>query len=266
LCNSILLSPILKTFLALLVLPLSLAAAAAAPPPIGQTITVAWRDKAPYHYVENGVEKGELLLRARRVFAAAAIRASFVREPTKRIWANLQAGKPNYCSIGWYRVPGREADVQFSVPFHADPPQVVLVAADAVVAAAAHSTLASLLADRRLTLGVADGVSYGAELDTLIARSASPVQRRTVDPESLMHMIGAGRFSYMFADVDDWDHWREHDPAMKQVLRRDFPDMPPGLLRYIVCSKDVAPTVMARLNKAIDAAMPELAAARSRRR
>jgi uncharacterized protein (TIGR02285 family) len=255
----------LKTLLALFVLPLSLAVAAP-PPPTGQTITVAWRDKAPSHYLENGVEKGELLLRARQVFAAAAIRTHFVREPTKRIWATLQAGTPNYCSIGWYRLPEREVDAQYSVPFHADPPQVVLAAADAVAAVAAHPTLASLLADPRLALGVADGVSYGAELDALIRHSANQVQRRTVDPETLMHMTGAGRFSYMFADVSDWDHWRKHDPAMKEVVRRDFPDMPPGLLRYIICSKDVAPAVMARLNKAIDAALPEPAAARPRKR
>lgn len=245
---------------------LGLALALAPPLAASQAITVAWRDKPPYHYLDNGIEKGVLLLRAHQVFAAAGLRAHFVREPSKRIWANFQGGQRNYCSIGWYRLPEREELAQYSVPFHADPPHAVLVAPGAVAAVAAHPTLASLLADRKMVLGVADGVSYGAELDALIRGSANQVQRRTVDPEALMRMIVAGRFSYMFADVDDWNHWRAHDASMKDIVQREFPDMPRGQLRYIVCSKDVAPAVMARINKAIDAAEPELAASRGRKR
>lgn len=244
---------------------LGLCLAAAALPAAAQTITVAWRDKPPYHYLEDGVEKGELLLRARAIFAAAGIPTHFVREPSKRIWANFGAGRRHYCSIGWYRLPERELVAQFSIPFHADPPHAVLVAPDAVAAVAAHPTLASLLADRQLVMGVVDGVSYGPELDALIASSANQVQRRTVDPAALMRMILAGRFAFMFADVDDWDYWRVREPPLGRIVPRQFPDMPPGQQRYIACGKDVAPGLMARLNKAIEQA-PEAGAGKGPRR
>ncbi|WP_431476560.1 hypothetical protein [Massilia eburnea] len=81
-------------------------------------LTVAWRDKPPYYYLdENKVAKGFMLDRARQVFAAAGVPAVFVNEPQKRIWANFSHGTPNYCSISWYlRLPEREAVAQFSVP------------------------------------------------------------------------------------------------------------------------------------------------------
>lgn len=115
----------------------------------------------------------------------------------------------------------------------------------------AHATLASLMADPQLTLGVADGVSYGAPLDAMIAHSANHVMRRTVDTTSMMRMIAVGRASYTFADRDDWDYFRARDTLLRAVVRIDLPDMPPPLTRHIACSRDVAPELMERLNQAI---------------
>jgi len=229
-----------------------------------QEITVAWRDKPPYHYVEDGVEKGMLLLRTRQVFASAGIPARFVREPSKRIWANFQSGMQNYCSIGWYRLPEREALVQFSVALHVDPPHAVLVAPGAVAAVGAHATLVSLLSDATLTLGVIDGVSYGPRIDALIYASANQVLRRTVEPVTMMRMTAAGRVSFMLIDRDDWQYAQEREPSLRFTVRRDFPDMPPGLQRHLVCSKDVSPAVMQKLNRAIEAGGGRAAAAPSR--
>ena len=46
---------------------------------------------------------------------------------------------------------------------------------------------------------------------------------------------------------------REHDPAAQTIVARDFPDMPAGQKRYLVCSKDIPPEIMNRLNTAIKA-------------
>lgn len=55
-----------------------------------QTITVAWREKPPHQYRENGQDKGILLERSKRVFAESKIPTKFVEEPAKRIWQNFQ--------------------------------------------------------------------------------------------------------------------------------------------------------------------------------
>jgi uncharacterized protein (TIGR02285 family) len=219
-------------------------------------ITVAWRNKPPMHYTENGVEQGYLLERAKRVFATAGIPATFVEEPSKRIWANFANGTTSYCSIGWYRLPEREAVAQYSTVFHTDDPPVVLVSPNAADKVRAHRSLASLLADKTLTLGVVDGVSYGAPLDHLF-KTASRVERRTVEPVQMARMVAANRLSYMIIGRDDLDYASRHDPMLRDAVRLDFADWPPGinLHRYIVCSKDVSAATMAKINRAIDSVM-----------
>jgi uncharacterized protein (TIGR02285 family) len=214
-------------------------------------ITVAWRDKPPYHYMDNGVAKGFLLQRAQAIFAAANIRTTFVIEPQKRIWADLSHGAKNYCSLSWYRLPGREAVSQYTLPLHIDPPHSVLISPNAVRQVKAHPTLASLMMDDEVTLGVVDGISYGPDLDAMIRVTRNQVMRRTVEATSMMRMLAIGRFSYMFVDREDWEYVRKQDPLLAKMVRYDFPDMPAGLKRYIVCSKDVAPEVMSRINAAI---------------
>ncbi|MES3020313.1 MAG: transporter substrate-binding domain-containing protein [Pseudomonadota bacterium] len=228
------------------------AAAPATAPAAAAPLTVAWRDKAPYHYVENGVDQGFLLARAKAVFAGAGLETQFVMEPAKRIWANLGNGTPNYCSIGWYRLPERERVARFSKPFHTDQPHTILAAPDAAARVRAHPSLRALLADAGLTLGVVDGVSYGAQLDALIAASANRIDRRTVTPTRMMQMLAAGRISFMFIDRADLAHLTGREASLGSAARHDFADMPAGLTRHLVCSRDVAPALMARIDKAID--------------
>ena len=229
----------------------TLSAAAIAAP--SDKLTVSWREKPPAQYVENGVEKGFLLQRAKQVFAAAGIPVQFVMEPPKRIWVNLKANLPNYCSLGWYRLTEREQIAQYSHPLHTDPPHVILVAPGAVSQVARHATLASLLSDQSLVLGVVDSLSYGPELDAMIKRSTTQLATRTVAPTAMMRMVAAGRVSFMFLDREDYDYLITREPSLKQSVRRELPDMPPGLPRHVVCSKAVPAATMDKLNAAIDA-------------
>ena len=228
---------------------LGLAGLAVASPPI----TVAWRDKPPYHYTEHGAAKGFLLQRAQEVFARAGIEAHFINEPQKRIWANFAHGATNYCSLSWYDLPERQKVAQFSLPIQIDQPHTVLVAPDAVERVKAHATLASLLADPALTLGAVDGVSYGSELDAMIAHSTNQVMRRTVEATNMMRMLALSRASFMFADRADWDYYRQNQPALRVIGQQEFPDMPQGMKRHIACSKDVSADIMGRINAAISA-------------
>lgn len=217
-----------------------------------EPITVAWRDKAPYHYKENGVEQGFLLLRAKQLFAQAEVPAVFVETPAKRIWHDFAYGKKSFCSIGWYRLPERERLAQFSRAFHVDPPQILLVGPKALPAIQAHKRFAALLADPNISLGVVDGVSYGPILDQLISQSANRVEPVTVSPANLMRMVAANRVNYMFADQADWQYLRSRETGLESISEYHFSDLPPGLERFIICSKDVPSTVIDKLNRAIE--------------
>lgn len=241
-------TPARPAILATFVLLCASVAASAAP-----IVTVSWRDKPPYHYLDNGIPKGFLLERTRAIFAAAGVATRFAAEPQKRIWANFSHGATNYCSFSWYRLPEREAVSQYTLPISIDPPHSVLVSAAALARVKRHTTLASLLKDRELTLGVVDGVSYGADLDAMIAHSANQIMRRTVDTTSMMRMLGVGRASFMLVDREDWEYVHRREPILQSTTRLDFPDMPAGLKRYIVCSRDISPHVMEKINQAITA-------------
>jgi polar amino acid transport system substrate-binding protein len=216
-------------------------------------ITVAWRDKAPYHYYENGIAQGFLLLRAKQIFSLAKLPAEFVETPAKRIWHEFEYARKDFCSIGWYRLPEREQLGQFTLAFHVDPPQVLLVSPKALPAIKALPSLAALLADPAISLGVIDGVSYGPALDQLIQQSKNQVERPTVSPANLMRMVAANRVNYMFADEADWQYLRSREAGLEGLSEYHFSDLPAGLERFIICSKDVSSAVMAKLNQAIKA-------------
>ncbi|MFZ6816312.1 hypothetical protein ACO0K3_17705 [Undibacterium sp. Rencai35W] len=213
-----------------------------------ESLTIAWRIKPPHQYIENGVEKGILLDRARQVFADAKIVVRFSEEPAKRIWNNFTIGTQNYCSFGWYKIPEREALVQFSNVFHTDPPHTLLVSQVAAAQVTAHKTLGSLLSDSSLTLGVVEGVSYGEAIDSLIKTSQNNQVRSSAAPMIMARMVGANRASFMFIDREDWEYLHDKEDSMRETLQIDLKGMPPGLNRYIVCSKDVSAETMRKIN------------------
>jgi polar amino acid transport system substrate-binding protein len=232
----------------LLLSMLAMPAAHAAEP-----ITVAWREKPPYHYTDNGVERGFLLARGKLIFAQAGVAARFVEEPTKRIWANFQSGKTMYCSLGRYRLSERDAMGQYSIAMHVDPPQAILVSPSDLEKVRAHKNLVSLMTDPGLSVGLIDGVSYGPKFDALLARAGTERVQRTVDSASMMRMVAVGRVSYTLADRYGWEYQRERSPVLAQVTQVEFPDTPPGMTRHIMCSKDVPEATMRKLNRAIEA-------------
>jgi uncharacterized protein (TIGR02285 family) len=231
--------------------PLLLAAVLAAAPAFAQPVTVAWREKAPYYYLEDGMEKGFMLAYAKQLFATAGVDAQFVREPHKRIFSRFTDGTRNYCSIAWYRLPEREQIAQYSLPVYTDPPQTILVAPASLARVRTHATLASMMADPVLTLAVMDGVSYGPELDARIKQSANQIMRRTVPTSNMVQMLAAGRASYLLTDRNDWNYMRTRHKQLAGLVQYEVPDMPPGLKRHILCSRDVPAATMEKLNQAI---------------
>ena len=249
--------------LALLVLGLALRAMAgplATPsPPVPsageEVLLVLYRDKPPYSYTEGGQPRGLLIAQTRLVLEAAGIPFRLEEAPLKRIQRVLQADEQAVCSPGWYRLPERERYARFSRPMSQDPPQGVLVGRHALDAVQAHASLATLMADRRLRMAVSDGISYGPQLDELIRRRQPPPERATVTPAQLARMLAAGRADYMFIDRYDYEWLNQHgELGSGAVSLQSFPDLPPGLQRHMLCSRQVD----VRRMKAMDAAIQRL--------
>ncbi|MDN3921199.1 substrate-binding periplasmic protein [Roseateles violae] len=215
-------------------------------------LLIEYRDKPPYSYTEHGQPAGLLIDKTQAICKRAGLACRFSEVPLKRILQNLQGDERPLCSPGWYKLPEREAYARFSAAMHQDRPHLVLAAAGAAPAVRAHAQIASLVRDERLLLGVVDGVSYGPELDRTIAQMARPPLRATVTALQLSKMLGAERADYMFIDQEDLDYLNRHGEISARGVRAiKFPDAPPGLFRYFMCSKRVDKAVLARLDEAI---------------
>lgn len=237
---------------------IGLLSATFSPASSAEPLSMVFRDKPPYSYVDNGKQRGFLLERVQQILAAAQVEARYDIIPPKRIFADISANRGEICSFGWYRIPEREAYAKFSLPIHQDKPHVVLAGPRAREAIARHRTLQELMGDSSLMLGVVDGVSYGAEIDALIANFRGPVERALISPLQLARKVSAQRVDFMFIDQEDLEYLAQTNAELSSdSLRRfSYPDLPAGLKRYILCSQKVPDETMKRINQAIGRIVP----------
>ncbi|MCE4554832.1 substrate-binding periplasmic protein [Roseateles cellulosilyticus] len=221
-------------------------------------LTIEYRDKPPYSYTEAGKPAGFLMERTARVLTRAGLDVRYAEVPVRRTLQNLQADREPLCSPGFYKNAERQAFARFSLPIHRDRPQVVLAHRSVAPQIRRLRRLAQLFADASLQPGVLEGVSYGVQLDQYLAAAARPPLRAQHTPLQLARMVAMRRADYMFIDEEDYGWLRkEQDFAELPVVRIEFTDMPRGELRYLVCSRQVLPQTMERINQAIRAMQPE---------
>lgn len=223
----------------------------------GETLTMVFRDKPPYSYVENGIQRGFLLERTKRILDRAGVKAQFIDLPPKRIFLEIQNNTEAICSFGWYKIPEREKYAKFSPPIHQDRPHVVLASAHAAAEIRKHRSLKTLMADADLTLAVVDGVSYGPELDEMIRHFAGTLDRSLISPIQVAKKLALNRADFMFIDQEDLEYLMSSNPELSKagLVRLEYPDLPPGLKRYILCSQQVSDQTMARIGQAISRVM-----------
>lgn len=222
-------------------------------------VMLEYRDKPPYSYTEEGKPRGFLLERTLAIFKRAGVPVVAQEVPAKRITFDIQNNAQPICSTGWYKLPEREAYARFTQAVHQDKPHVVLAGTHAAEAVRRNKTLRALLANPALSIGVVDGVSYGQELDQLITTLPTAVVRSTVVPLQMAKMIQGKRADYMLIDQDDLAFLVEKgDLPTDSMAKIEFPDMPAGLKRYIMCSKQVPEETVTALNEAIRLIVPSM--------
>jgi polar amino acid transport system substrate-binding protein len=197
--------------------------------------------------------------RTREIFDRAGVQALYVEIPVRRIFANIRKNKEAICSPSWYKLTEREAFAKFSLVIHRDRPHIVLAASRVMAEVQAHKSLSSLLGDRRLRLGVVANVSYGPQLDRAFKNLSASVMREASSVPNLAKMVAFNHGAdFMLIDREDHDYIDRMGEMTAMGLQPvDFPDMPPGLNRYLMCSKLVDDDTMARLDRAIRELYPQ---------
>ena len=222
-------------------------------------LLVVYSDKPPYSYKVAGGHAGFLIERTQAIFKRADLNYALEEMPVKRITQNIQRNLSPLCSPGWYKLPEREAFARFSLAIQQDLPHVVLAGAHAIERVRAHKTLKELLADPDLKMGTVSGTSYGVVLDAMIRAAAHTALDATVTPLKMAKMVQYKRADYMLIDQEDYQYLNAQGEVDKSDVRPvQFTDVSVGLKRYIMCSKQVSPQVMARMNAAIREVAPGL--------
>lgn len=189
---------------------------------------------------------------------AAAEKAGFdvtlqsVAQP--RLMAQVSSGQPNYCAVGIFVTPERQAFSKFSLPFYRTPRFVVVTTRAKEPALREHRTFGALLADPALKNGVLEGYSYGNTLDPLIARMRGNVDRFVGTFDQGFGKILAGRFDYMISFRDEVESWLARSGTSRDAISMlDFPDLLDGVPRHFMCSRAVDDATLDRLNAGITA-------------
>jgi len=260
-----------------IVLPaLALLACLAAPAPAQQArqATVIYFERPPYYYTHQGQPGGFLLAIARNAFEAAGLEVGYESAPPKRIMARMREGG-QLCSVGWFRTPEREAFALFSAPIYRGQPLVLVVAWRSQQRLAGLTTLAEVFATPGLTWGVPGGYAYGTVVDELRARLEPRVVDAPVALDQMLPMLTAGRFDYLLLAPEELPLLDPHAavgedrerPAQGQesaerhgdFLVLPLADLPDGPARHIMCSPDVGPAFMERLDQGVQATVGPLA-------
>ena len=215
-------------------------------------VTLHYSERAPYQYTATDGRAAGLLIRlTAKVFDKAGIAVQWRSQPYNRSLMIIQANTGNDCSIGWFKTAEREAFAQFTLPIYRDRPQVGLARADFPVVAGISAE--ELLTDPATRLLLKQSFVYGAYLDALIARRpVDSIQRVSVEVPSMLMMLRARRADVLILSIEEVEFYAmQPDFPMQDFQVISLTDVPQGELRYLMCSQQLSPAVMQRVNRAI---------------
>jgi hypothetical protein len=92
----------------------------------------------------------------------------------------------------------------------------------------------------------------------MISAFPGKTDRTLQSPLQVAKKLAAQRADFMFIDQDDFDYLTASNADFRGdgLVRVEYPDMPAGLKRYILCSQQVGENTMRQLNAAIVAESP----------
>lgn len=102
-------------------------------------------------------------------------------------------------------------------------------------------------------MGVKDGYSYGAFLDTKITKRKPVTDVTTAHNINMLKKVHIGRNDYFFIAPEEADALIDLSGLPKKDFKYiAFSNMPEGEKRYIICSQKVGHDVIIKLNQAIE--------------
>ncbi|XOZ32157.1 hypothetical protein ACMDCT_08035 [Halomonadaceae bacterium KBTZ08] len=216
---------------------------------------MAHTQRPPYHYQEGDhpLPKGlmaDILIRA---LYHARIEVNFQVMPARRIMIQTQKEKP-FCSFTWFKTESRAQFATFTEPLWTDRPFQVVTHRSHQEQLERFSTFDQLLTESKLVLGTRRNMSYGNQLDKRLNREGNSVEiHKAVNNQvNMAKMLARRRFDFMLMTPAELPGVFEAAgiPRSKYVAL-EFPDIPNGEKRRVMCNKAVEDSLIERLNQSI---------------
>jgi uncharacterized protein (TIGR02285 family) len=218
----------------------------------GTPITIYYVDRVPYHYMDdNGKVVGIVATPAIKAFQKAGVPYVLKELPAKRILVYLKENRPNICGIGWYKNPEREKFAKYSLPVSQNKSRIAVTRKSNTLIPSGK-TLETVFKMPKITLLIKDGYSYGNYIDEKIRLFKPNIYKTTQENDQMLEMIFRGSNNYFFLSEEEADALIEQSKYQKEDFKYiRFSDIPVGLKRYILFSKQVDDQIINRINKAI---------------
>lgn len=212
-------------------------------------VSLYFAERPPYqHRQADGQVLGLTAEPAERAFKRAQIPFQWKILSAKRelqmVRDNLEPG----CLVGWYKNPEREKFALFSRPIYQEKPPHLIFRTN--FAGADSANFIELLTRHKPRLLVKDGYSYGGYLDQLFVEHKALLVITSEEQLAMVQQIHRGRADIMLFSGDEVG-FHAALLARLDLRARSYPDLPPGEQRYLMCSRQVGPQRMARIDAAL---------------
>jgi hypothetical protein len=219
-----------------------------------EPLTLGFLSRPGFAEMVDGKPAGAFLPIAANAVAKAGVEVTWQALPQKRLIDQVQQDTENYCAVGIYRTPAREAFAKFTAAFYRDKPFVVVSTTAKETEIKAHKGLMDLTMDTNQKLGAVEGFSYGREIDAQIKTMTGNVDLAVVTPDKIVAKVAAGRDSYMLAAPEEFDiAVKQSGVNGSELAQIAFSDIPQGAQRHFMCSKSVDDATIAKLTAGINA-------------
>ncbi len=212
-------------------------------------LKVYYFERMPYYYTDkNGIPKGIIIDRMKKILEKAKIKYSLQSLPVKRILLLLE--EDCYaCSPGWFKTEERLRKFKYTLPIFQSKKFVGIFNKNINIKD--NISLRNLFASN-YKLGLIDGFNYGPIIEKYLKKYKPKIIRISTKPNNLIKMVALKRIDYTFFSLEQAKEFlRLHPDFGKNLKIISIKEISSGIKRYIICSKKVNEKLIIKMNKAI---------------
>lgn len=211
------------------------------------TIKLRYFPRPPFIVSNAGKVSGTVGSTAIDAFEQSGVPFELLETPINRQMTVINSNEGADCGIGWLRNSDREKWARFTQPIYYSRPWIIL--ANNKAAMSPHHSLDEWMKNQKLRLVLSERFSYGPYIDGKIKTNSPNSFSTTADPQQLIRLVASGRADYMFSTEEEASFLINSAKANTAVRTLYFTEIPKGEPRHIMCSKNVHPDTIAKLNK-----------------